>query len=106
MTEPESPSQPSKLGVYSIMAGLGLVGLAVVILTGAYRQIGTSYWTNALAQGPAKPESELPGLVYGMPDPDGPDVEEATRVRAWWESPKVLGFAALGITFVLSLFFI
>src|SRR5215470_19185586 len=59
MSEPESPlsSQPSRLGFTSIMAGLGLVGLAVVILTGAYRQIGTSYWTNALAQGPAKPDA-------------------------------------------------
>jgi len=55
---------------------------------------------------PPKPESELPGLVYGLPDPNGPDVAEASRVRAWWESPKVLGFTALGITFVLSLFFI
>jgi len=36
---------------------LGLVGLAVVLVTGAYRQIVTSYWTNALAQGPAKPDS-------------------------------------------------
>jgi cobalt-zinc-cadmium efflux system membrane fusion protein len=36
---------------------LGLVGLAVVLVTGAYRQIVTSYWSNALAQGPAKPDS-------------------------------------------------
>ncbi len=53
-----------------------------------------------------KPESELPGLVYGMPDPNGPDVATAGRVRVWWESPKVLGFTALGITLVLSLFFV
>jgi cobalt-zinc-cadmium efflux system membrane fusion protein len=36
---------------------LGLVGLAAVLVTGAYRQIVTSYWTNALAQGPAKPDN-------------------------------------------------
>lgn len=77
MTEPESPNQlsrldhsrldhsspdhsrldHSRLGFGSIVAALGLVGLALVILTGAYRQIGTSYWTKALAQGPARPDS-------------------------------------------------
>jgi cobalt-zinc-cadmium efflux system membrane fusion protein len=36
---------------------LGLVGLAAVLVTGAYRQIVMSYWTKALAQGPAKPDS-------------------------------------------------
>jgi len=55
---------------------------------------------------PPKPESELPGLVYGLPDPNGPDIAEATRVRSWWESPKVLGGIALGITLVLSLIFV
>jgi cobalt-zinc-cadmium efflux system membrane fusion protein len=39
------------------MAGLGLLALAVVLMTGAYRQVVTSYWTRALAQGPAKPDS-------------------------------------------------
>jgi cobalt-zinc-cadmium efflux system membrane fusion protein len=37
--------------------GLGLVGLAAVLVTGAYRQVVMSYWTRALAQGPAKPDS-------------------------------------------------
>jgi cobalt-zinc-cadmium efflux system membrane fusion protein len=37
--------------------GLGLAGLAVVLVTGAYRQVGTAYWNKALAQGPAKPDS-------------------------------------------------
>ena len=42
-----------------------------------------------------------------MPDPNGPDVATAGReVRAWWESPEVLGWTALGITLVLSLFFL
>jgi membrane fusion protein, heavy metal efflux system len=62
MSEPESPpehssSQPSKLGFTSIAMGLGLLGLAVVLGTGAYRQFVTSYWGKALAQGPAKPDS-------------------------------------------------
>jgi cobalt-zinc-cadmium efflux system membrane fusion protein len=59
MSEPESPlsNQPSRVGFTSIVMGLGLVGLAVVLVTGAYRQIVTSYWTKALAQGPAKPDS-------------------------------------------------
>ncbi len=65
MTEPGSPpssehpsSQPSRLGFTSIVMGLGLVGLAVVLVTGAYRQVLTSYWTRALAQGPARPDSQ------------------------------------------------
>jgi membrane fusion protein, heavy metal efflux system len=69
MSEPETPpssehpsSQPSRLdhsrlGFTSVMAGLGLLAIAVVLVTGAYRQVVTSYWTKALAQGPAKPES-------------------------------------------------
>jgi membrane fusion protein, heavy metal efflux system len=64
MSEPESPpssehssSQPSKLGFTSLVMGLGLVGLGVVLVTGAYRQVVTSYGTKALAQGPAKPDS-------------------------------------------------
>src|SRR5215831_12045834 len=89
MTEPESPNQPSKLdhsrldhpsrlGFSSILVGLGLVGLAVVILTGAYRQIGTSYWTNALAQGPGKPDSG-PQLVR---EGDRITVPEGSPLRA------------------------
>jgi membrane fusion protein, heavy metal efflux system len=69
MSEPESPlsNQPSRLdrsrldhsrlGFTSIAMALGLVGLAAVLVTGAYRQIVMSYWTKALAQGPAKPDS-------------------------------------------------
>ena len=37
--------------------------------------------------------------------PQRPDVAEASQVRVWWESPKVLGVTALGITLVLSLIF-
>src|ERR671939_113984 len=54
---------------------------------------------------PPKPIEELRGLVYGLPDPSGPDVEAAERTRSWWESPAVLGYGALVITAILSLIF-
>src|SRR5215468_9199384 len=59
MSEPETPPslQQGKLGFASVLMTLGFLGLAVVLITGAYRQIGPSYWNKALAQGPAKPES-------------------------------------------------
>jgi SSS family solute:Na+ symporter len=50
-----------------------------------------------------RPLDEVKGLIWGVPDPDNPDAADAQKVRAWWESPKVLGFTALGITIVLSL---
>jgi SSS family solute:Na+ symporter len=51
-----------------------------------------------------KPMAELAGLVYGVPDPSAGDPHEG-HVRRWWESPKVLGFTALGIVLVLSIIF-
>src|SRR5215467_8499531 len=59
MSEPETPhsSQQRKPSVVSIVTTLALIGLAVVIITGAYRQVSSTYWNKALAQGPAKPES-------------------------------------------------
>ncbi|GAA0272173.1 sodium:solute symporter family protein [Cryptosporangium japonicum] len=53
-----------------------------------------------------KPIDEVKGLVWGVPDPDNPDAADAQNVRRWWESPKVLGFTALGITVVLSIVFL
>lgn len=53
-----------------------------------------------------KPIDEVKGLVWGVPDPDNPDAADAQNVRRWWESPKVLGFTALGITAVLSIVFL
>ena len=50
-----------------------------------------------------KPERELAGLVAGVPNPDAPPKPPKPT---WWESPKVLGFTALGITLVLSLIFL
>jgi SSS family solute:Na+ symporter len=52
-----------------------------------------------------RPVSELAGLVYGVADPDAGDPHEG-YVRKWYESPKVLGFTALGIVLVLSIVFI
>jgi SSS family solute:Na+ symporter len=52
-----------------------------------------------------KPVSELVGLVYGVPDPEAGDPHEG-YVRKWYESPKVLGYTALGIVVVLSIIFI
>jgi SSS family solute:Na+ symporter len=54
---------------------------------------------------PSKPIRELAGLVWGVPDPDAGDPHEG-YVRRWWESPKLLGFTALGIVLVLSILFI
>ena len=55
-----------------------------------------------------KPREELVGLVWGEPDPNSPDAlpEGEVAVRAWWESPVVLGVGALGITAALSLIFV
>ena len=52
----------------------------------------------------SKPLVELRGLVWGVPDPDAGDPHEG-YVRRWWESPKLLGFTALGIVTVLSIVF-
>jgi solute:Na+ symporter, SSS family len=52
-----------------------------------------------------RPVEELRGLVWGVPDPDAGDPHEG-YVRKWYESPKLLGFTALGIVLVLSLLFI
>ena len=53
----------------------------------------------------SKPVGELKGLVWGVPDPDAGDPHEG-YVRKWYESPKLLGFTALGIVLVLSILFI
>ena len=52
-----------------------------------------------------KPMEQLAGLVWGVPDPDAGDPHEG-YVRRWWESPKLLGFTALGMVLVLSIIFI
>jgi SSS family solute:Na+ symporter len=55
--------------------------------------------------GKPKPESELAGLVHGIHDPNAPDPSTMPK-PLWWESPKLLGFGALGITAVLSVIFL
>jgi len=53
-----------------------------------------------------KPREELLGLVWGLPDPNGPDVAEASVVRAWWQSPALLGGIALTLVIILSLVYL
>jgi solute:Na+ symporter, SSS family len=50
-----------------------------------------------------KPLEELQGLVYGMAN-----VEEhqAASERVWYRKPELLGFGALGLTALVSVFFI
>jgi len=50
-----------------------------------------------------KPESELAGLVAGVPNPNA--APKVTNLP-WYESPKLLGGGALLITLVLSLIFL
>jgi cobalt-zinc-cadmium efflux system membrane fusion protein len=56
MSEPDNlnNSLQTGLGLVPVLMTLGLIAFAVVLITGAYRQVGTSY---SLAQGPAKPDS-------------------------------------------------
>ncbi|MGH8861689.1 MAG: sodium:solute symporter family protein [Jatrophihabitantaceae bacterium] len=51
-----------------------------------------------------KPESELGGLVWGIPDPNAPDPSTIPKPK-WWASPKVLGGTSAAIVVVLSLIF-
>jgi SSS family solute:Na+ symporter len=48
-----------------------------------------------------KPVEELQGLVWGMANVD----EDAKRRHAWWESPRLLGFGALGMAAILTIIF-
>src|SRR4051812_47280641 len=50
-----------------------------------------------------KPVSELQGLVWGMANTE--DGAVALRHEAWWESPQLLGFGAIGIGAVLTIIF-
>jgi solute:Na+ symporter, SSS family len=50
-----------------------------------------------------KPVAELQGLVYGMANvPDALSEED----KAWYRSPNLLAVAALGLTLIVSLFFL
>jgi solute:Na+ symporter, SSS family len=50
-----------------------------------------------------RPERELAGLVAGVPNPDAPPPGPRP---AWWESPRLLGFGALGLVAILTLVFL
>jgi SSS family solute:Na+ symporter len=50
-----------------------------------------------------KPVEELEGLVYGMA---AAEERPTAAERVWYRSPKVLGFAVLGLTVLASVFFI
>jgi SSS family solute:Na+ symporter len=54
----------------------------------------------------AKPLDDIKGLVYGLPDPDGPDANAVAVKQSWWQSPAFLGYGALAITLVLSLIYL
>jgi SSS family solute:Na+ symporter len=51
-----------------------------------------------------KPEKELAGLVWGIPDPNAPDPATVPKPK-WWASPKLLGGTSLGIVVILSIIF-
>jgi solute:Na+ symporter, SSS family len=71
------------------MAGSGLAFVAGVIVTTI-----VTFLTEP------KPVEELQGLVYGMAN-----VEDDRESTEWWQSPKLLGFTALGIAAVLTVVF-
>ncbi|WP_344311130.1 sodium:solute symporter family protein [Fodinicola feengrottensis] len=54
----------------------------------------------------SKPDAELRGLVWGLPDAEADAAAAAERTPKWWESPRLLGFSALGLTIALTLFFL
>jgi SSS family solute:Na+ symporter len=85
----------------------GTVNLQMVNFYGAIAAVVLAWLVMVIVTSftPAKPEQELLGLVAGLPDPHGPDVEAAKQVQVWWKRPVVLGAIALGMTLILSLIF-
>jgi SSS family solute:Na+ symporter len=51
-----------------------------------------------------KPESELVGLVWGLPDPNAPDPYPEGKPK-WYGSPIFLGAICIGLVLVLSIIF-
>jgi SSS family solute:Na+ symporter len=78
---------------------LNFYGAIVAFVTDAVVTVAVTLFTKP------KPIEQLAGLVWGVPDPDAGDPHEG-YVRRWWESPKLLGFTALGIVLVLTIIFI
>jgi solute:Na+ symporter, SSS family len=56
-------------------------------------------------RGEPKPIEELAGLVWGIPDPSAPDPSTVPK-PLWWQSPRLLGVGALGLTVALSIMFL
>jgi SSS family solute:Na+ symporter len=73
------------------MWGAGLAFVAVSIVAVVITMVTRS-----------RPVEELQGLVYGMANVDE---YAARRVHKWWESPKLLGFTALGGAALLTIIF-
>jgi SSS family solute:Na+ symporter len=53
-----------------------------------------------------KPEDELRGLVWGLKRKEQEEDDSVAGDEAWFRSPKVLGFGALGLVAILNLLFI
>jgi SSS family solute:Na+ symporter len=53
-----------------------------------------------------KPEDELRGLVWGLKRKEQEEDDSVAGDDAWFRSPKVLGFGALGLVLLLNLLFI
>ncbi|REC93951.1 sodium:solute symporter family protein [Kushneria indalinina] len=73
---------PQMANFYCAIAA-GLATLAVVV--------GVTLFT------PAKARGELKGLVWGIPDPESPDLAEIKAGVPWWRSPILLGGLALAV---------
>jgi solute:Na+ symporter, SSS family len=73
------------------MWGAGLAFVSVAVVAVAVTLVTRS-----------RPVGELQGLVYGMANEDE---YAARRVHKWWESPKLLGFTALGGAALLTIIF-
>lgn len=85
------PVNAQMVNFYGAMAAVLAAWLVMTVVTAVTRP---------------KPREQLAGLVWGIPDPNSPDVGEASTVRRWWESPALLGYGALALTLVLSIIFL
>jgi SSS family solute:Na+ symporter len=72
-------------------------GACVAFVADAVVSVGVSLTTQP------KPIAELQGLVYGMANEGG---ELSVEEQAWYRQPWVLAVGALGLTVLVSLFFI
>jgi SSS family solute:Na+ symporter len=85
------PTNEQMVNFYGAIAAVLVAWLVMLVVT---------------AVTPAKPREQLLGLVWGLPDPNGPDAAEASVVRVWWQRPAVLGYGALAVVVVLSIIYL